>query len=128
MLQARLIGAEREISCSVNRPPRSLWLVLALLFAAALLISVPAVRAPDASDVCNAPSFEERDELEAEKESAAIVVLVGALASLVATVIAFATAAGRPRRSPVPLLLGGLGLTGVFAGLFVAFLTALIVC
>ena len=113
----------------LNRTPLSLWLVIALLIAAALLISLPALRAPDAGEVCNASTFEERDHLEADKRSAAIAVLFGALTSLAAAIVAF-TSAGRQTSWPrLSLrLMGSLGLVGVAAGLFVAFLTALIVC
>jgi hypothetical protein len=112
-----------------NRPPLSLWVVIALLIAAALLISLPAARAPAAADVCNAGTFEERYRLEADKESAAITVLLGALASLAAAIVAFPSAARRTHSyKPQLRFLGVLGLLGLATGLYLAFATALIVC
>jgi drug/metabolite transporter (DMT)-like permease len=117
------------VSEQQNRPPRSLWIVIALLIAAAFLISLPAAQAPSAADVCNARTNEAQDHLEADKESAAITVLLGALASLAAAVVAFPIAARRTRSyKPQLLFLGVLGLVGLAAGLYLAFATALIVC
>jgi hypothetical protein len=113
----------------VNRLPLSLGLVIAQLIVAALLITAPAQGAPSAADVCNAGTREYRDQLEAEKKTAAGLVLLGALISLAAAITAFVSAGGRTRKAKVPFIATGmLGVIGVLCGLYVAFGTALIVC
>jgi hypothetical protein len=88
----RQTGAER------NGQWRLPFVLVALLVAAAL-IAVPWVMGvPSAGEVCNAGSFERRDELDAEKADAARINLVGALlASIAATVAFVSTAQNRPR-------------------------------
>ena len=113
----------------MNRLPLSLWLVIALLIVAALLITVPAVRAPSSGDVCNAPTNEYRDKVEAEKESAAVGVLLGGAISLAAAITAFVSARGRTREAKVPFIATGtLGVIGLVSGLAVAYGTAMVVC
>jgi hypothetical protein len=66
-----------------------LTFVVAALIVAALLIALPlAMGVPSAGDICNAGSFAERDELEAEKTRAARIALGGALLSSVAAMVA----------------------------------------
>jgi hypothetical protein len=113
----------------MNRVPLSLWFVIGQLIVAALLIAVPAVRAPSNSDACNAPSFEIRDEVDAKKSSAAKLVLVGALVSLAAAITAFVSTSGRTRAEKVPfLVVGMLGVMGLVTGLAVAVGIDMVIC
>jgi hypothetical protein len=114
---------------TANRLPLSLWFVIALLIVAALLITVPAVRAPSSGEVCNASTHEYRDKVEAEKNSAATAVVIGGLISLAAAIIAFVSAGGRARVAKVPFIATGtLGVLGVLCGVAVAYGTALVIC
>jgi hypothetical protein len=113
----------------VNRLPLSLWLVIALLIVATLLITVPAQGAPSSADVCNASTFEYRDQLDAEKSSAAKVVLIGGLVSLAAAITAFVSVSGRTRSAKLALIATGmLGVFGVVSAVGVAFVTGLVIC
>ncbi len=80
----------------------SILLVLALLVVSAVLVTVPALRAPSAADVCWPASPEEGDELEANKMRAALLVAFGALTSFAAAAVAIFTAPRRPRASERP--------------------------
>jgi hypothetical protein len=98
------------------------------LIASSLLIAVPARQAPDAGDVCNTGTFEERDALSADKKSAAALVAVGALTSFVAFVVAVAGAARKPQSRVLLNLFAGAAVIETAAGVVVAFLTAMVVC
>jgi MFS family permease len=106
----------------------SFLVALALLVVAAFLIALPAFGAPDAGDVCNAPTFEERDELRDEKNGRAKIMLAGAAMSLLAAVVAFVAAAAKREWRGRMLLVVLIGVAGSALGFVVAFLTALIVC
>jgi hypothetical protein len=106
----------------------SFLVALALLVVAAFLIALPAFGAPDAGDVCNAPTFEERDELSDEKTGRAKLVLAGAAVSLLAAVVAFAAAAANREWRGRMVLVVLIGVAGSGLGLLVAFLTGAIIC
>ena len=113
----------------LDRLPLSLWLVIALLIVAALLITVPAQGAPSSADVCNAGTFEYRDQLDAEKSSAAKLALIGGLVSVAAAITAFVSVSGRTRSAKLALIATGvLGLIGVVCAAGVAFVTGLVIC
>jgi hypothetical protein len=105
--------------------------VVAALVVAAALTTVPLLMdVPSAGDVCNADTNEEQDELEGEKTSAALIALCGALLSSVAAMVAIVSAVQR-RPAGRGLLMVTLGLISAvrFAvGVSVAFVTALVVC
>lgn len=105
--------------------------VVAALIAAALLIALPlAMGVPSAGDVCNAGSFAERDELEADKTRAAKIVLGGALLSAVAAIVAVVSVIQRKPRGSRKLMfvLAWIGVFGFTIGAAVALLTYAVIC